>query len=125
MNRILIIAGIFFMVGCKTDPIVKPVPVIEISTPTNNQHFVVGDTIRITGTVTHVMALTEVAVHMTDQTTKMEFFHNHFSAGNTTSYTFNAKYGIPNNVKSSFQLEVEATDKDGNVATKEMLIQVN
>ena len=113
------------MVGCKTDPVVKPTPVIEISTPTNNQHFVVGDTIRITGTVTHVMVITEVAVHMTDQTTKMEFFHNHFSAGNNTSYTFNAKYGIPNNVKSSFQLEVEATDKDGNVATKELLIQVN
>ena len=124
MNRILIIASIFFVLGCKKET-AKPVPDIVINTPTNSQHFVMGDTIRITGTVTHSIALTEVAVHMTDLSTKNEFFHNHFSGGNQLVFNYSSKYGIPDNTKSSFKVEVEATDKDGNSATKEITILIN
>ena len=121
MNRVFIIACIFFAFSCKTDPVAKPVPVIEINTPASNQNFVIGDTIHITGTVTHSMALKEVAVHMTDLSSNTEFFHNHFSAGNNTTFSFNSEYyKITSSSKSSFEVEVEADDNDGNTAKKEI-----
>lgn len=125
MNKLLTLAAASFFIGCKTDPIVKPLPRIEINTPSSNQHFVLGDTIHITGTITHTLPLTEVGVHMTDLSSKIEFFHNHYSGGNTTSFNFDVKYALPNNVKTSFELEVEATDKDLNTATEEIMLLIN
>jgi hypothetical protein len=125
MNRILSIAGMLLAVGCKHEAIIKPTPVIVINTPASNQHFVNGDTIHITGTITHSIALTEVGVHMTDLSNQTEFFHNHFSADNSTNYNFNSHYPIPDNIHHSLQVEVEATDKDGNAATKEIVITIN
>jgi len=125
MNRLFIITCIFFIVGCKKEAVIKPVPAIVINTPTDNQHFVMGDTIRITGTITHTIELTEVAVHMTDLATKIEFFHNHFSGGNSLTYNFSSKYPVPDNTRASYQVEVEAADKDGNTAVKEITILIN
>ncbi len=125
MNRILTIALLFFIIGCKKGEDVSPVPVIIINTPTSNQHFVVGDTIRISGTIAHSIEMTEAAVHMTDIATKDEFYHNHFSANNQLSLSYDFKYKIPTNTKSSFQVEVEAKDKNGTTTTKEIMITVN
>jgi hypothetical protein len=125
MKRILLFAVIAFVAGCKKQTVAKPMPVIEITTPTSNQHFVMGETIHITGNVTHSIELTEVAVHMTDLTSKVEFFHNHFSAGNALTYHYDSTYPIPDNTKTSYKVEVEATDKDGNSTTKEITITIN
>ena len=125
MSRILIIALVFFMVSCKKGEDASPMPVITINTPTSNQHFVVGDTIRISGTIAHSIEMTEAAVHMTDIATKDEFYHNHFSANNQLTLSYDFKYKIPSNIKSTFQVEVEATDKNGNTATKEIMITTN
>lgn len=125
MKIISVIVAILFIFGCKSDHIEKPEPAIVFNTPVANQHFVKGDTIHITGIVTHLIAIKEVAVHMTDLTSKVEFFHNHFSAGNTNMYNFSCEYIIPDNSKTSFDLEVEATDVDGITGAKEMLILIN
>lgn len=125
MNSIFLIAMALFIFGCKTDPVAKPVPEIVIHTPADIQHFVMGDTIHITGTVTNIIALTAVAVHMTDLSSNIEFFHNHFAAGNSNIFHFDSKYPIPDYNKSSFRLEVEGTDKDGNIGSKEILILIN
>jgi hypothetical protein len=125
MKKLFLFASIVFVLSCKRDTVQKPEPAIVINTPTASQHFVMGDTIRITGTVTHTIELTEVAVHMTDLSNNSEFFHNHFSAGNKTFYYFDSKYGIPDNKKASYKVEVEATDKDGNSTTKELTISLN
>ena len=125
MNKLFLLAAICFVLGCKKDIASKPKPIIVINTPVNNQHFIIGDTIRITGTVTHTVDLTEVAVHMTDLNTKNEFFHNHFLAGNKLVYNFDSKYPIPDNTKTSFKVEVEATDKGGTAVTKELIITIN
>jgi Domain of unknown function (DUF4625) len=125
MNRILIIAGMLFFFGCRHETVIIPEPVIVINTPENNQHYVKGDTIHITGTITHSVELLEVGVHMTDLSTQTEFFHNHFSAGNATTYQFNSQYPIPDDAKYSLEVEIEATDKYGNTATKERLITIN
>lgn len=125
MKIITVIVAVLFIYGCKSDHLEKPEPAIVFNTPVANQHFFKGDTIHITGTVTHVMSIKEVAVHMTDLTSKVEFFHNHFSAGNTNIYNFNCEYIIPDNIKTSFTVEVEAKDVDDNTALKEMLILIN
>ncbi|MFN8251889.1 MAG: DUF4625 domain-containing protein [Ferruginibacter sp.] len=126
MKRLLLLAGIYCLAGCKkNETAAASKPQVIINTPSASQHFVKGDTIRITGTVTHTAAILEVAVHMTSLSTGNEFFHNHFSAGNLLQYNFSSVYGIPDLNKATYKVEVEATDKDGNTGTKELAITVN
>jgi hypothetical protein len=125
MNKLFLVAGICFLMSCSKKGVVPPVPNIVVNTPSENQHYVKGDTIRITGTVTHSADILEVAVHMTNNTTNVEFFHNHFSAGNLRLYNFNSVYGIADNIKATYTVEVEANDIDGNTSTKEITISVN
>jgi hypothetical protein len=125
MTKLFLVAGICFLFSCSKKDVTPPTPNIVINTPSDNQHYVKGDTIRITGTVTHSAEILEVAVHMTNTSTNVEFFHNHFSAGNQMLYNFNSVYGIPDNVKATYKVEVEANDKDGNSSTKELTITIN
>jgi hypothetical protein len=125
MKSLLLLTAVVLFAGCKKETIAKPVTAIEILTPTANQHFVLGQTIHITGKITSSNALTEVAVHMTDLDTKIEFFHNHFSGGNQMEFQFDSSYPIPDNKKSTIKAEVEATDKDGNATSKEITITIN
>ncbi len=125
MKRIMAIAVVCLVIACKKQPSAVPEPLITFTSPTANQHFVKGDTIRITGTVTHDIELIEVAVHMTDKSTSAEFFHNHFSAGNKTYFEFNAVYGVVENIKTSFKVEVEVTDKNSHSGRKELDISIN
>jgi hypothetical protein len=126
MKYIIAMMCICLVWGCKKDKAPEtPLPVIVVNTPTANQHYVKGDTIRVTGTITCTTELTEVAVHMTDMTTNFEFFHNHFSNVNSMSYNFSSKYGIPDLIKTTYKVEVEGNDKDGNLATEEVMITIN
>jgi hypothetical protein len=126
MKKICIFACIALLWSCKKDDVPeKPIPVITVNTPAENQHYVKGDTIRVTGTITCTTELIEVAVHMTDLNTGLEFFHNHFSGVNTMSYNFSSKYGIPDLIKTSYKIEIEGNDKDGNSTTKEIMVTVN
>ena len=119
------IAAACLVMACKKQPVAVPAPVITFTSPAINQHFVKGDTIRITGTVTHDIEMLEVAVHMTDRSTSSEFFHNHFSAGNKTYFEFNAVYGITENTKTTFKVEAEVTDKNSHTGRKELAISIN
>lgn len=121
-------ALLFFVVvaaACSKEKAGKPLPVIAIATPSDNQHFVKGDTVRITGRVTHSVALVEVAVHITDLGTNNEFFHNHFGANNQLSYDYSSWYAVPDNSKASFKVEVEARDSSGTTSSKEIKITLN
>jgi len=62
---------------------------------------------------------------MTDIPTNFEFFHNHFNGVNTMTYNFSSKYGIPDGIKTSYKIEIEGNDKDGNSTTKEIMVTVN
>ncbi len=108
----------------KTDD--APQPVITVTAPTAAQHFADGDSIHIRGNVTHSLALTEVAVHMTETAGNNEFFHNHYLVTpGSTSFAFDAVYKVPDNKKNTFKVEVEATDKNGTEAKKEFSISIN
>lgn len=113
------------VLACSKEKAGKPLPVIAIATPSDNQHYVIGDTVRITGRVTHSVALTEVAVHITDLGTNNEFFHNHFGANNQLQYDYSSWYAVPDNSKVSFKIEVEATDSSGSSSSKEIKITLN
>ena len=115
----------FFLLSWQKNSDLTPIPEIAINIPINNQHLNKGDTIRIIGSITHSLELTEVAVHITDMATNQEFIHNHFSPGNKTSYSYNSKYGINETTKSSFKVEVETKDSNGKMFTKELLITIN
>lgn len=91
MRKLFLVVLVCCLYSCQKNGDIVPSPDIVINIPINNQHFNKGDTIRITGSVTHSLELTEVAVHMTDIATNQEFFHNHFSPGNKTSYSYNSK----------------------------------
>lgn len=125
MKQIMVIAAACLLVACKKQSAAVPEPLITFTSPAANQHFVKGDTIHITGNVTHDIDLMEVAVHMTDKSTNAEFFHNHFSAGNKTYFEFNSVYGITENTKTSFKVEIEATDKNSHTGQKELYISIN
>jgi hypothetical protein len=126
MYRIFIISLVLVVLGCEHDPVmVPPLPVIEINTPAENDHFYLGDTIVITGRVSHNILLTEVGVHMIRQNDNTEFFHNHFSPINDSIFSFTCKYKIDISIHTAFQVEVEALDKDNKEATKELVVPVN
>ncbi len=126
MKKIVLLACVALALGCKkTGTTETPLPQIAINTPVVNQHYAMGDTIRVTGIATYTNDLTEVAIHMTNMTTNFEFFHNHFSNVNTKSYNFESKYGIPDLTKATYKIEVEATDKDGNFTVKEVMVTIN
>lgn len=125
MNRIWSVAAILLFTACKNETVTKPIPVISVDAPANNQHFVMGDTIHISGNVTHSMPLTEVAVHMTDASSSNEFFHNHFGALYTSNYHFYSFYRITSNTSTSFEVEIEAIGEDGSSSTKKMTVTVN
>lgn len=125
MKRLFIIASILLVFGCKKESLVQQEAAILINTPTTNQHFVTGDSIHITGTVTHNISLESVAVHMVNLSTNNEFFHYHFTALDKTTYNYNAAYKVIENIKTSFKVEVEATDKEGHIVMKDMLIAIN
>ena len=121
----MVIAAACLLMACKKQPAAVPEPVINFASPAINQHFVKGDSIRISGTVTHDIEMLEVAIHMTDKSTSSEFFHNHFSAGNKTYFEFKAVYGITENAKTIFKVEVEVTDANSNTGQKELYISIN
>lgn len=126
MVKIFFVAGALFMVSCKNEAVVeKQKPTISITMPVANQHYVTGDTIHITGLVSHHIGLEEIPVHMTDMTSNSEFFHNHYSPAGATSFNFDAKYFVSNTTHTSFKVEVEAVDVEGTTAEKEFLIMVN
>lgn len=127
MKKWLLISAVVSFCSCAYDKSMPsiPLPSIFVNTPSESQHFVNGDTIRITGTVTHTAPLNAVAVHLTDHTTNNEFFHNHFLADNKLVYNFSSEYIVPNNIHTSFKVEVEAEDIDGNESSKDMIITIN
>ena len=125
MKRILFIVFLFCAASCKKGEAVTIAPTITINTPISNQHFVTGDTIRISGTITSTIEMTEASVHMTDNATKDEFYHNHYIPSNPTNLPYDFKYKITSSSKTTFQVEVGAGDKNGGIATKEITISIN
>lgn len=126
MLKLFAFAAIALLIGCKHEKVPgQPVPEITITSPAPNTHFSNGDTIHIAGMVTHSIAITEVGVHMVDLSNDNEFFHNHYSAGNATSFEFDAEYVIPNDVTTTYRIEVEVTDVNNNLATEDIEIRIN
>jgi hypothetical protein len=128
MSRIFFFALLpVILLSCRHQVEVPPkgIAVITIVTPSDNQHFVQGDTIHITGRVTNTVAMTEVAVHMTDLSNNNEFFHNHFSAGYQKTFSFSSVYPVDNPIKTSFRVEVEEQDQNGGTSSKDITISIN
>ena len=125
MKQIMAIAAVCLVMACKKQAPAVPEPLISFISPAANQHFVKGDTIRISGNITHDIEMVEVGVHMTDKTSNAEFFHNHFSAGNKTYFEFNAVYEIIENTKTGFKVVVEVNDKNSHTGKKELDISIN
>ena len=126
MYKFCLLFTILIFLSCKydiTNP--RPLPVINLNSPLDNQHYVKGDTVIIAGSVKNTVGLTEVAVHVTDLSTNNEFFHNHFSVSNKLEFAFESKYGIPDDKKANFKIEVEGLDRNGTSAIKDLTISLN
>ena len=127
MKKWFLILLVVSFCSCSYDKtlLVKSASVILVNTPTGNQHFVMGDTIRITGIVTQTFPITEVAVHMTDISNNSEFYHNHFLTNNKLVYDFSSVFAIKDNKPAAFKVEIEAVDIDGNDSSKDLIITIN
>lgn len=125
MKPILAILTILTLLSCSHDDDTIGRPVITVNTPTDNQHFVKGETIHITGKVTDAYPLTEVGVHMTLPNSTNEFFHNHFSANNQQEFIIDASYTIVESITTNFILHIEAEDRSGGKTEKEISLRIN
>jgi hypothetical protein len=127
MKRILILLIIsVFLFSCKHD-VAGDIerPSITIFTPVENQHFVTGDTIRITGICRDNQELDEVPVHITDEDSHQEFFHNHYGLLHTASFSFDTYYVVTTTASTKYSIGVEAVDVAGHIVEKEVEVDIN
>ena len=86
-------------------------PVVSIITPGNNQVFSAGETVNITGTLSDNQKLTEVHVHISNNSTGTLLIDIHRSPGSATyslSESFQTQAGI------NYKIQVIAKDNSAN-----------
>jgi hypothetical protein len=127
VKRLLLLLVIpVFLFACKYDkPDDSTPPLVVINTPFLNQHFVTGDTIRITGLCTDNKELDEVPVHITDEATRQEFFHNHYGLIHSSTFNVNTFHVVTTTARTRYTVAIEAKDIDHNKAEKEVIITIN
>jgi hypothetical protein len=115
-----------FLFACKYDkPDDSTPPQVIINTPVPNQHFVTGDTIRITGVCTDDKELDEVPVHITDEITHQEFFHNHYGLIHSSSFIVNTYHVVTATTRTRFTVAIEAADIGRNRVEKNVEVTIN
>lgn len=97
-------------------------PVISITSPTNNQVFSAGQTVNINATITDNEKLEEVHLEITNTTTGTFLTHEHY-APDAASYTLSRI--LTTQAATTYKIKVEAHDANENIAKTEVMIMVN
>lgn len=127
MKRYLFLLAIpVFLVSCEHENKGDiTFPTVIIYTPVEHQHFVTGDTIRITGLCRDNEELDEVPVHITDEDTHQEFFHNHYGLIHSNTFTVDTYYVVTTTAHTKYSIVVEAVDMSGHTVEKEVEVDIN
>lgn len=102
---------ILLLLGCSKDSATKKdtvLPVIAITSPTNGQNFITGQTIQITGTITDDNFIAEVHIHVTNTNTGALLMDVHLYP-NSNSTTFNQP--ITATAGINYKIQVIAKDR--------------
>ncbi len=113
------------LISCGKDPAIvndNQLPVVTLSTPTNNQVFTAGQPITISGTITDNNYIAEVHIHVSNTNTGALLMDVHlYPAGNTT--TFNQSITAVSGV--SYKIQVIAKDKAVNEGRSSVDVSCN
>ncbi|MET0393669.1 MAG: Ig-like domain-containing protein [Chitinophagaceae bacterium] len=98
------------------------VPGVVINSPANGQVFTGGATVTITAAITDDTRLTEVHVHILDNTTSQLLIDIH-RYPNTAAYTLNETFQAQSGI--NYTIKVIAVDRSGKTGTQTVLVSVN
>lgn len=100
----------------------KTAPVVELTSPGNNQQFTAGQTIAISGTITDDVKISELHVHISNKETGALLIDIHRYPGVATyplSESFQAQAGI------GYRIQVIAKDNSANEGRTTVEISTN
>lgn len=116
---------LLFIGGCsnKSDQVDdKELPVIQLTSPGNNQVFTVGQTAAITATITDNNKLALVHVHISNNGTGQLLIDIHRSPDGNT-YALNETLQVQAGIQ--YKIQVVAIDNSANQQTQSVLISSN
>ena len=101
------------LVGCSKNSTVEDneLPVITITSPNNNQVFNAGETVNITGTLSDNQKLTEVHVHISNNSTGKLLIDIHRYPA-TPTYNLNESFQTQAGI--NYKIQVVAKDNSAN-----------
>ena len=104
---------IILLTACSKNSDVKDneLPVVAITSPNNNQVFSAGETVSITGTLSDNQKLTEVHVHISNNSTGALLIDIHRSPGMAT-YNLNESFQTQAGI--NYKIQVIAKDNSAN-----------
>lgn len=124
MRNSLLFLIIIALASCKKDKGMADtqLPVITMTSPTNNQVFSAGQTVNITGSVSDNDKIEELHLEITNTTTGVFLTHEHY-APDAASY--NLSRTLTTQAATSYKIKIEAHDASDNIAKTEIMISSN
>jgi len=109
----LFLLVVISLVGCSKDNKEpdRELPVIAITSPSNNEVFIAGETVNITGNLSDNQQLTEVHVHISNNATGALLIDIHRNPG-TTTYRLNESFQPQAGI--NYKIQVMAKDNSAN-----------
>ena len=113
MKLLLPLLSVIMSLACSKNEKVKDneLPVVTITSPNNNQVYNAGETVNITGTLSDNQKLTEVHVHISNNSTGTLLIDIHLNPGAAT-YSLNENFLTQAGV--SYKIQVIAKDNSAN-----------
>jgi hypothetical protein len=111
----------FLLSGCSKDSTEKDneLPVVTLSSPTSNQVFNAGQNVSITGNISDNKKISEVHVHISNNTTGTLLIDIHRYPA-TTIYTLNETFQTQAGIQYKIQVIVKDDSANENRATVEI-----
>lgn len=123
MKSSILLFILAFLIGCNKETEKDAVlPVITISSPTNNQVFSAGQTVNINGLITDNKMLNEIHLEIININTGAFITHEHYSPA---ASTYSLSKSFTTAAATSYKIKVEAHDENNNAARTEVLISSN
>jgi len=112
---------IFILTSCSKNNSIKDnePPVITINTPVNNEVFNSGETVNIAGSITDGKKITEVHVHISNNTTGSLLIDIHRYPA-ITSYNLNESFQTTSGINYKIQVIAKDNSANENRATVEI-----
>jgi Domain of unknown function (DUF4625) len=128
MKQMYIFVSIAFLclTACKHEDMRdKTLPTITINNPIANQHFAVGDTILIKGTINDINELKETGIHITSGHDNNEFLHLHYGLLYSNTWNFEVKHKIIHSNATQYEIEIEGIDATDNEQHQAVTVRIN